>query len=158
MRIVGIAGLIDVFGGTRLTWKARIEAGLPVEVRQAEHSGKAHVFDSRAVLGWLLEQAGAAPGKLDPQQERARYDEARRKLCELQICEKERKLIPADVVERVWSGITSAARQRFLAMPSTATPQLAACNSDYQSIQAVLYDRVCEALQDVSNIDIDRYV
>lgn len=158
MKIKGIAGLMDVFGGSRQTWRQRIDGGMPVEIRQPDHSGRPHQFDSEAVLRWLLDQAsGFENGDLNPQQERARLDQARRKLCELQVAERERELIPADVVERVWSRLTGDARQRFLSMPSSLLPALLAADGDPAKLVEAVTEQVFQALTDVSEIDPERY-
>lgn len=159
MKIHGIANLMDVFGDSRATWKARLESGMPVFERQPEHSGKPHVFDSQDVHGWLVAQATGRPaGSLDPQQERARLDEARRRLCELQIALQEKTLIPGEVVTRVWSAVTSTARQRFLAMPGSLLPQLLAANGNAAQIVEVVTGAVYQALTEVSEIPIEDYV
>lgn len=158
MEIVGIKQLADVFGQSEKAWKDRIAAGMPVAIR-AESRGKPHVFDSEDVLTWLLAQAsGISAGDLNPQQERARLDAARRRLCELQAAERERELIPVDVVERVWSRITSDARQRFLAMPSTLLPSLLAADGDPAKLVEAVTEQVFQALTDVAEMDIERYV
>ena len=157
MEIVGIKQLADVFGQSEKTWKDRVAAGMPVLVR-AKSRGKPHVFDSQSVLQWLLAQAsGIENGDLNPAQERARLDAARRKLCELQAAERERELIPAALVERVWSRITSDARQRFLAMPSTLLPSLLAADGDPAKLVEAVTEQVFQALTDVSEIDPERY-
>ena len=158
MEIVGIKQLVDVFGQSEKTWKDRIAAGMPVLVR-AKSRGKPHVFDSEDVLRWLLDQAsGIENGDLNPQQERARLDQARRRLCELQAAERERELIPADVVERVWSRLTGDARQRFLSMPSSLLPALLAADGDPAKLVEAVSGAVYQALLDVSEFDIERYV
>lgn len=158
MKIVGIKQLVDLFGQSEKTWKDRIAAGMPVAVRAAA-KGKAHHFDSQDVLQWLIAQAsGMEAGALDPAQERARLDAARRKLCELQAAERERELIPADVVERTWSRLTGDARQRFLAMPATLLPDLLAADGDADALMEAVTRRIYEALTDVAEMNIERYV
>lgn len=157
MEIVGIKQLADVFGQSEKTWKDRIAAGMPVLVR-AKSRGKPHVFDSEDVLTWLLAQAsGVSAGDLNPQQERARLDQARRRLCELQVAEKERDLIPSAVVTNTWSRITSDARQRFLAMPATLLPSLLAADGDPAKLVEAVTEQVFQALTDVAEMDIEKY-
>ncbi len=56
-------------------------------------------------------------GGLDPAQEKAALDKARRGLVELQRAEKEKALIPAEAVLGHWSRLIGNARSRLLNLP-----------------------------------------
>lgn len=125
MKIHGIAGLTEIFGGSRATWTKRLEAGMPVFQRQPEHSGKPHIFDSLDVYAWLLALATARTDEaLDPKQERAKLDEARRRIAELEYRRKCDELVDADEIESTWCRLVSDFRAGLLAIPNRAAPLL----------------------------------
>ena len=111
MELTGFAGLQAAFGGTTVLWKARVKAGLPILSEPGLRSGKARLFDSVAVFAWLQEHEPARPcGNLDRNQEQAALFAVQRELKALELAQRKTELIPADVVQRVWSGFTGAAR------------------------------------------------
>jgi hypothetical protein len=107
-------------------------------------SGLARKFDSQAVHAWLLEQATGA-GTLIPAQEKAHLDLVSRKLKELDLAEREGRLLDAGVVEKVWSGLTGAARQRLLGLPNRLASETA-----HQEF-AVVYSRAEEIVHESLN-------
>lgn len=158
MQLSGIQALIDVFGGTRPTWKRRIEAGMPCLVRRSANAGKPHEFDSLAVLRWLTEQAAGRPsGDLDPAQERARLDNVRRLEIELKIAERRQELIPAEEVHVAWVGLVGNAKRKLLALPHRLAPRLAA-ESDVQVIYGIMEAEIHGALTELSEEENEPYL
>lgn len=153
MDITGFSGLQAVFGGTSSTWKSRIKAGLPVKSEPGLRSGKARIFDSVEVFRWLCtnEAARLACGDLDRSQEQAMLFHVQRKRQEIALERDKLNLIPADVVERVWAGFTTAARARLLGLPN----RLAASCAEQSSlvIDQCATEIVCEALSELSTYD-----
>lgn len=157
MIIEGIQSLCDLFGGTRPTWKRRIEAGMPCLVRRAANEGKPHEFDSVAVHHWLVAQATGRPGgDLDPQQERALLDRARRREVELRLQEREGVLIPADRVEETWIRLVHTFRARMLILPSKLSPLLAR-ESDAGVISGIIEGMLYEAMTELSEADVEPF-
>lgn len=158
MEITGFSGLQAVFGGTIATWKTKIKAGLPVKVEPGIRSGKARIFDSIEVFGWLLlnEPARLECGDLDKNQEQALLFKIQAQRQALALAKDKMELIPADVVQQVWSGFTGAARQRLLALP----PRLASqCHDQsFGVIEHHAQQIVYEALNELSDYNPQDYV
>lgn len=157
MLIKGFADLSEIFGGSRAIWKKRIAAGMPVEVLQPANAGKPHEFDSIAVHRWLVAQATGRPGgDLDPQQERALLDRARRREVELRLQEREGVLIPADRVEETWIRLVHTFRARMLILPSKLSPLLAR-ESDAGVISGIIEGMLYEAMTELSEADVEPF-
>ena len=101
---VTINFLSDLTGKDRRTVQKRLADMTPA----ADNT-----FNSAEALLAIYSPGGA----LDPQQEKAALDRARRELTELQKGEKERSLIPADAVLQHWSRLIGNARSRLLNLP-----------------------------------------
>jgi phage terminase Nu1 subunit (DNA packaging protein) len=145
MEIIGFAGLVSVFGDTHRVWKRRVEAGMPVAHDPGERTGLARRFDSVAVHRWLLEQETGSSASLNPQQERARLDATNRQIRELELGVRRAELVDMAVVEKVWSGMTGAARQRLLGLPNRLASETA-----HQEF-AVIYSRAEEIVHESLN-------
>lgn len=74
---------------------------------------------------------------------------AKAKQRELDLMEREGKLLAAEDVEREWSSIVSAARNRLLLMAAKLAPRIAMV-SDVRECQALIEKEVREALQKLS--------
>jgi phage terminase Nu1 subunit (DNA packaging protein) len=155
MELVGIAALIDVFGCTDRTWKTRLTEGLPVKSRGAKR-GQAHTFDSVDVTDWLLNRA-SGDGEISPPIEKALLDRARRQMLEIQIAEKTAKLIPAATVEATWSGMTSAARSRLLALPYRLAQAAVSADGHFGTIEHAANGLIYEALAELHAYNPDDY-
>ena len=149
MELTGFAGLQAAFGGTASLWKARVKAGLPILSEPGLRSGKARLFDSVAVFAWLQEHEPARPcGNLDRNQEQAALFAVQRELKALELAQRKTELIPADVVQRVWSGFTGAARARLLALPSRLAANC--CQQGFEEVEHRARAIVYEALNEIS--------
>lgn len=158
MDLIGFSGLESVFGGTVATWKKRVKDGLPVKVEPGTRSGKARIFDSIEVYGWLLrnEPQRLEGGELDKNQEQAQLFKVQRERQALALAREKTELIPANVVERVWSGFTGAARQRLLALPSRLAAQ---CHGQsFAVVDSHAREIVYEALSELSEYNPQDYV
>jgi phage terminase Nu1 subunit (DNA packaging protein) len=158
MEITGFSGLQAVFGGTIATWKAKIKAGLPVKSEPGLRSGKARIFDSIEVYGWLIrnEPARLACGELDKNQEQAQLFKIQAERQALALAREKTELIPATVVERVWAGFTTAARGRLLTLPSRLAAQ---CHEQsFSAVECHAREIVYEALNEIADYDPQDYV
>lgn len=97
-------------------------------------------------------QGRAGEEKRDYAVERTRLTKAQADKVEMEISVLAGRLLPAESVEKVWSGMTSAARQRLLAMPyRLATVAMAAETfTDIESAAAAL---ITEALNELHRFD-----
>lgn len=64
------------------------------------------------------------PDRLDPQQERAKLDQARRLEIERKAEVDSGRLLPVEDVARVWAGLVLNAKAVLLAIPTRAAPDL----------------------------------
>jgi phage terminase Nu1 subunit (DNA packaging protein) len=96
-----------------------IEEGLPIHRRG--RGGRASLYNLKAALEWKeqRDQSSTSVGALDPAQERARRDRGQALLAEQQLRTRERELLPAAEVERVWSAEVAAVRAQAMAIPTT---------------------------------------
>lgn len=155
MELVGFSGLQTVFGGSTSLWKARIKAGLPVKFDPGLHSGKPRVYDSEDVHQWLVEQATGQPGNLIPAQEKAHLDLVSRQLKELDLASRKGDLLDAALVEKVWSGLTGAARQRLLGLPNRLASE---CNGqEFSIILSRSEELIHECLNELHQYDPNDY-
>ena len=101
--LMSINKLSEVSGRDRRTITKRLSGIAPSE------DGK---YDSAMAL-----QAIFNPEELNPLQERALLDKARRELAELTKAERTRELVPAPVVQEHWAQMIAAARGKLLNLP-----------------------------------------
>lgn len=97
-----------------------LEEGLPVKERG--RGGRASKFDELEVRVWLEARnraAAADGGELNWSQERARKEHWQALLAEQQHRMRERELLPAAEVAKVWAGHIAAVRTRLLSWPAT---------------------------------------
>ena len=148
MELTGISALTDVFGCTDRAWKTRLTEGLPVKARGAKR-GMAHVFDSEQVMNWLISRATGNEGDINPSLEKAMLDRARRRILELDYETRKATLIPAATVEATWSGMTSAARARLLALPYRLAQAAVSADGHFATIEFEANELIREALEEL---------
>ena len=156
MELVGIIALSNTFGGVEKTWKSRIKEGMPVKV-PAQKRGVSHIFDSIEVTDWLLNRATGGEGDVNPSLEKALLDRARRRVVELDYETRKATLIPAATVEAVWSGMTSAARSRLLALPYRLATAAIAADGEFVMIEHAANELIREALEELHSYDPSDY-
>lgn len=156
MELVGIAALTDTFGCVEKTWKDRIKEGMPVKI-PASKRGIAHVFDSVDVANWLLSQAAGGEEDINPAVEKALLDRARRRMIDLDYEAKKSLLLPASVVEATWSAMTSAARQRLLAIPYRIAMAAKSADGNFAKIEAAAHSLIVDALEELHGYDVNDY-
>jgi hypothetical protein len=86
-------------------------------------------------------------GDLDPAQEKAQLDRARRLEVEQRLAEKSRELIPAAEVASTWATAMGITRGRLLGLPSRAAGTLAGM-ADMRECERYLRKEFYEALED----------
>ena len=139
---VTISQLSDWTGLDRRTVKRRLE-GLPFD-----DGGRAgHHYESRDALKRLYLGEITTDETLDPQQERAQLDAARRRLAELEYQRRRGELIESDVVENHWVKMASNCRSRLLTLPSRLATAVVACTTVPEiekSAKAIIYEALAE--------------
>ena len=134
--------LADLTGRDRRTVKKRIEA------LQTDEQGR---YDSTQALPLLY---GSSKGELDPSQERAKLDQARRELAELEYRKRRGALIEEGTVFRVVESAATACREHLLTIPGRMAEVFAAEGSA-RNIEATLNQEIRSALERIT--DVSRY-
>ena len=107
--------------------------------------------NGRGATYWLREVVRSLYDRedLNAGEEKALLDRARRLKVELEIAEKEAKLLDADAVKEEWSRLVMNFRARMLALPGNVAP-LVAVAGDVVACEAIVKERVYEALTELS--------
>lgn len=90
------------------------------------------------------------PTALDPQQERAQLDRARREVVELQRAKMQAELIPADIVQSHWEKLVGNARAKILNLPGRMATSLGGQNPTAAQIAETARELIYEALQELA--------
>ena len=134
--------LADLTGRDRRTIKKR------VETLSTDDQGR---YDSTQALPLLY---GSSKGELDPSQERAKLDQARRELAELEYRKRRGALIEEGTVFRGVESAATACREHLLTIPGRMADSFAAEGSA-RSIEATLNKEIRSALERIT--DVSRY-
>ena len=100
---------------------------------------------------WLADIVRALFDKsgLNPTEEKAKLDRARREKVELEVGELSGKLLDAEAVKEEWSRLVMNFRARMLALPTSLAPAVAV-EGDVVACAALLKATVYEALTELS--------
>ena len=147
-----LSALHEMTGMTRETVKRRLDAA---GLTATPGPRQAALYDTPTALAAIYEQpannqAALATAKIANL-------EADTRLKELREARDRRDLIPADVVERVWSGMTTAARQRLLAMPYRLATAARAADS-FSTVEDAARTLIYEALTELHGFDPADYL
>lgn len=146
MQKLSVSQLSDLSGKTRETVAKRLKAaGLPAEPGPRN----AQLYESDNALSAIFEAPQSDQGAL--MRAKVADLEAATTIKNLRIAVERGHLIPADVVERVWAGFTTAARARLLGLPN----RLAASCAEQSAlvIDQCATEIVYEALSELSAYD-----
>lgn len=105
---------------------------------------------ANAYIKYLQGRAGTE--KRDYAVERTRLTKAQADKVEMEIKVLAGELLPAPLVESIWSRMTSAARQRLLAVPYRMASAALAADS-FQAIETAAADLIREALNELHHYD-----
>ncbi len=105
---------------------------------------------ANAYIKYLQGRAGTE--KRDYAVERTRLTKAQADKVEMEIKVLAGELLPSSLVESIWSKMTSAARQRLLAVPYRMA-QAALSAESFQAIEAAAADLIREALNELHQYD-----
>jgi len=150
MNPLSISEISALTGFTRETIAKRL-ADIPFIV-----VGKAKKYDLKAALPLLYEQTTQS-GQVDLMRERALLARSQRTKLDIEIGVMQRDLIPASVVEATWSGMTSAARQRLLAIPYRIAMAAQSADGNFARIESAATELVREALEELHSYDANDY-
>lgn len=108
------AELADFLGFSERSLTDWQNEGMPMPIERAGSRGEANVYDSGAVVAWMLERARRQVRAESPRDELYR---SQKRLADLVIAEKEGALVDAAVVEQKFGHLVIHARQRLLQLP-----------------------------------------
>jgi phage terminase Nu1 subunit (DNA packaging protein) len=115
-------------GLDRRTVQKRLQ-GLPFE----NNANAGHHYESTEALRRIYLGEPAATGEsLDPAQEKAALDAARRRLAELDYQKRTGELIPADVVQETWIRMAGACRSKLLTLPGRLAVSASGCQTVHE--------------------------
>ena len=120
--------------------------------------GVARRFDSKLALPALYEApAGGGNAQTNLMVERAKLAATQRQKLELEIGVMQSRLLEAGVVEATWSNLTSAARQRLLAIPYRIAMAAQSADGNFARIESAAAELVREALEELHAYDVADY-
>ena len=82
--------------------------------------------------------------------ERARHEQFKADLAQLELKKKSGELIPVDEVVRDWGQMITACKTRLLALPSKISPRLPGCD-DVREMEQIIKSEILEALDELSS-------
>lgn len=82
--------------------------------------------------------------------ERARHEQFKADLAQLELKKKSGELIPVDEVAADWGQMITACKTKLLALPSKISPRLPGCD-DVREMEQVIKAEILEALDELSN-------
>lgn len=94
--------------------------------------------------------------KLSKEATALQHEQLKKRKTELQVQEMEKKLHRAEDVEHFWNVMALAVKSRLTAIPVKCAPLLVGIE-DRKEIQAILKREVTEALNEVSDYDVEQY-
>ncbi len=145
---ITISALSDLTGFDRRTISRRL-ADLKCEDKG--RGGK--FYQSDHALSLLYNGGGGE--NLDPAQERALLDNARRRLAELEFSKRRGELLSADVAYRAIEQAATAFKSRLQGIPGQYSSILAA-ESDAKKIEGILDQEIWNALDEITRTDVTR--
>lgn len=111
---VGINQLCELTGMARATIKRRLD-----EIPSAPGPNRSKLYDSSRALSAIYHGGEAGSGEtLDPQQEKAKLDQQRRLVVELDRAEREGRLVDIETVAAEWEQAGEIFKSRILGIPS----------------------------------------
>ena len=126
-------------GLDRRTVKKRIEA------LSTDDQGR---YDSTQALPLLY---GSSKGELDPSQERAKLDQARRALAEIEYRKRRGELVSIETVFRVIESASTACREHLLCLPARLSEVFAA-EGNARIIESQFSNEIRSGLERISNV------
>ena len=148
MSEMSISELSALTGFTRETVGKRL-ADIPHTA-----AGNAKRYDPRQALPALYETSTAGAGaQQNLMVERAALAKAQRIKIEIETGVLQGRLLQADVVEATWGNLTTAARQRLLAMPYRLALSAIECDGVFGRIEAAANELIREALEELHAYD-----
>ncbi|HWL70417.1 MAG TPA: terminase small subunit [Geminicoccus sp.] len=137
------------------TVDAWLAAGCP-----HSRNGKNLVLNSAEVVSWLRKRAaeeGTGEDNLDLAKERARLAREQADKAAIGNARLRGELLPADDVVTGWEGAIIRCRELLMTIPAALTDEIMglAMAGDGPGIRALLDDRICSALHELANTEIE---
>lgn len=153
MSLESVSKISELTGADRRTLKKLFEHLSPII------EGTSHLYETKEALPLVYRKPQSNEsdtGNLDIVQERARLTYHQANIAELDEDVRRGELIPADVVERVWSDMAASFRAKILSIPTKAAHQFVNL-TNISEIQDALKEHHCEALLELSDYEPKDY-
>lgn len=147
-----LAAALDVHPMTIIKWE---QHGMPVSSKGGP--GRPTLYDQEAVEAWRAAREESARaetnGDLDPVQERAKKEKFQALIAEQTYLTRQRKLLPADEVARIWRAEVTAVRALILSSYTTHADRVhrAAVTKGLPGVEAELKKLAHEVLRDLAD-------
>ena len=141
--------LAEIFGVSEETLTRWAKLGCPIEKKGRGTQGSK--YDTARAYAWRLALAEKAQEPADLENERVKLVRVQRELAELDLRERQGKLVACDLVEAHWAGSVVTLRARLLTLPHTAAPRLPVPSDRRGEAEAILRDLVHEALTELAD-------
>jgi terminase small subunit / prophage DNA-packing protein len=132
IELVGQQAVCEALGISRETLNVWQHEGLPVAQRGGPN--RPSVYDSAAVIAWVVAREVAKASTERPQDRLARAQAIR---VELDIAETQRRLLPASEVEPRWRAACAVARERLQEVRRGLVARLGRCSTAKERSEAV---------------------
>ena len=157
-KLVNKSELAEILGKTQQTLTTWQSKGMPVKL--VGKRGTSNEYDTSDVIDWYVKKE---IGKLtvdesgkyfDLEKERSRltHHQANKTALEEEVLKG--NLLPSDEVIEVWGNYISSVRAKLLSMPTKLAHSLINC-SDFEDVEAILKKGVFEALQELSEYNVE---
>jgi phage terminase Nu1 subunit (DNA packaging protein) len=148
--IVNKTQLADIIGRSE-EWitQAQKDSTFPVLERNRSRAGNR--YETQDVIGWINRKAvdNLVGDKIDIEEAKRRKIAAEAALAEVELETVQRKLIPADQLEKEWSELIMNCRAKLLSIPSKVSPEIFAAD-DLTTVKVLLKQALQEALNELS--------
>ena len=139
--------LANMTGRDRRTVARRLES-LPSK----PGANRAKLYDTRAALQRIIAPTGADGEQLDPAQEKAALDRARRELVELDVQRRRRDLVEVEAVISAWSTQVQIAKSRMMALPARLAPDMVRA-TDQREAERHIRREINAVLEELARVD-----
>jgi hypothetical protein len=111
------------------------------------------VYGPDSVVRYIKFQRESAAGPQDLRAVRVALMKEKLRLAQLDVAERERRVLPADEVRRAWVGIATTIKTKILAIGAKCATKLAAARTAAEA-EAIVYNECRECLEELSSTQV----
>lgn len=149
-----VGHMLDVDSRTVQSWSKR--AASPLPIAEPGKRGQPHRYNPQEVVRWYVQNEISRMGLADGEvlvldAERAKLARLQARKVELDLAEREGRLMPPDTLVEFFMNLLMATRSHFLALPNKAAPAVHGCESVAETCEAIR-EHVYSALTELSEM------